>query len=300
MYALVVATRPPVQSEHDGPRRIADVGVFDLPPRCGRDPATRLELLDRPLPPRHIVHRSSPRTLCYKVPKCTQLIYGLSVVSLSALAIEFVKSCASVDACVALFSLFVLLLSITARSNTGGVTYTDVADTSAPIRGGSGDFTGFGIPAFSGSYVAFDGYGSNSQAGIDVWSQSGGLQRGTDTNGTGFSSFNSPAVDSNGTAAFLAQGNTPGIYSPSFTSDDYIRIIGDGDQLDYKTVSLVQTFPYSAQRQQLRDRCLLHGWFRADLRGDPPWPERAGAFVGVDSGCGRGCRVPAPRLGPPD
>jgi len=34
-------------------------------------------------------------------------------------------------------------------------------------------------------------------------------------------------------------------YSPSFTSGDYVRLIGDGDQLNGKTILEVQTFPYS-------------------------------------------------------
>ena len=34
-------------------------------------------------------------------------------------------------------------------------------------------------------------------------------------------------------------------YSPAFTSGDYIRLIGDGDQLDGKTILGLTTFPYS-------------------------------------------------------
>ncbi len=109
------------------------------------------------------------------------------------------------------FSLLVFFTSVTTRSNAGGVTYVEVADTSTSIPGGSGSFTSFGIPAVSGNYIAFDGYGSNGQAGIYVWSQAGGLQRVTDNNGTGFSSFYSPTVSSNGTAAF--QGDNSGIYT---------------------------------------------------------------------------------------
>jgi len=109
------------------------------------------------------------------------------------------------------FSLAVLFLSVTTRSNAGGVTYVDVADTATSIPGGTGTFTGFGLPAISGNYIAFDAMGSNSQDGIYVWSQSGGLQRVTDNNGTGFTSFIPPTVDSNGTAAF--QGDSSGIYT---------------------------------------------------------------------------------------
>jgi hypothetical protein len=109
------------------------------------------------------------------------------------------------------FSLLALLLSVTTRSNAGGLSFVDVADTTTSIPGGSGTFTGFGLPAINGNYIAFDATGSNGQDGIYVWSQGGGLQRVTDNNGTGFSSFYSPTVDSNGTAAF--QGDSSGIYT---------------------------------------------------------------------------------------
>jgi hypothetical protein len=91
------------------------------------------------------------------------------------------------------------------------VTYVDVADTSTLIPQGNGSFTGFGLPAINGNYIAFDGQGSNGQDGIYTWSQGGGLQRVTDNNGTGFSKFLPPTVSSNGTAAF--QGDTSGIYT---------------------------------------------------------------------------------------
>ena len=53
----------------------------------------------------------------------------------------------------------------------------------------------------------------------------------------------------NANGSYLFDGETASgsaiYYSPLFTSGDYIRLIGDGDQLDGKTVSGVQTFPYS-------------------------------------------------------
>jgi PEP-CTERM motif len=109
------------------------------------------------------------------------------------------------------FSLLALLLSVTSQSKASSLSFVEVANTTTSIPGGSGTFTGFGLPAINGNYVAFDAPGSNSLQGIYVWSQAGGLQRVTDNNGTGFSSFNSPAVDSNGTAAF--QGGSSGIYT---------------------------------------------------------------------------------------
>ena len=53
----------------------------------------------------------------------------------------------------------------------------------------------------------------------------------------------------NANGSYLFTGQTAsgfGIYySPSFTSSDYMRLIGDGDQLDGKTILQVQTLPYS-------------------------------------------------------
>ena len=75
-------------------------------------------------------------------------------------------------------------------------------------------------------------------------------------------------------------------YSPSFTSADYIRLIGDGDQLDGKTILEVETFPVFTQRQQLHDRRLLHRRLPGDLRADIcHGGERSGAFHGLDPGC---------------
>ena len=54
-------------------------------------------------------------------------------------------------------------------------------------------------------------------------------------------------LNANGSYLFTGQ-TTSGYgvyYSPSFTSGDYVRLIGDGDQLNGKTVLEVQTFPYS-------------------------------------------------------
>jgi hypothetical protein len=109
------------------------------------------------------------------------------------------------------FSLLVLLLSFTSNSHADGVSFIDIADTGTAIPQGTGNFTGFGFPAINGNYIAFDGQGANGQDGIYAWSQGGGLQRVTDNNGTGFSTFLPPAVDSNGRAAF--QGDTSGIYT---------------------------------------------------------------------------------------
>ena len=108
------------------------------------------------------------------------------------------------------FSLMALLLTVTSQSQADSVSFVEVASTTTSIPGGTGSFSGFGIPAINGSYIAFDASGSNSQQGIYVWSQAGGLRRVTDNNGTGFSSFYSPTVDSNGTVAFLGQGNATG------------------------------------------------------------------------------------------
>lgn len=74
------------------------------------------------------------------------------------------------------FSLAAILLSAPVRSNAG-LTFVDVADTSTAIPGGSGKFTGFGIPAIIGSYIAFDGTGSGGQQGIYSWSGSGDSMR---------------------------------------------------------------------------------------------------------------------------
>ena len=53
----------------------------------------------------------------------------------------------------------------------------------------------------------------------------------------------------NSDGSYLFTGQTASglavYYSPSFTSGDYVRLIGDGDQLDGKTVLEIQTFPYS-------------------------------------------------------
>ena len=79
-------------------------------------------------------------------------------------------------ACIRL-ALSVLLLSVAAPSYAGGVTYIDVADTTTSIPSGTGSFTGFGLPAINGNYIAFDATGSGGQDGIYTWSQAGGLQR---------------------------------------------------------------------------------------------------------------------------
>jgi hypothetical protein len=104
-----------------------------------------------------------------------------------------------------------LLLSLTSQSEAGGLVFIDVADTTTSIPGGTGSFTGFGEPAINGNYIAFDATGGNGQDGIYVWSQATGLERVTDNNGTGISSFISPTVDSNGTAAF--QGGSSAIFT---------------------------------------------------------------------------------------
>jgi hypothetical protein len=88
----------------------------------------------------------------------------------------------------------------------------EFASTNTSIPGGTGNFTSFGLPAINGSYIAFDGMGSNSQDGIYVWSQAGGLNLVTNNKrSTGFSSFYSPTVDSNGTVAF--QAGSSGVYT---------------------------------------------------------------------------------------
>ena len=110
-----------------------------------------------------------------------------------------------------LFLVLMLLLSGRAQSNAGGLSFVEVADTSTSIPNGTGNLTSFGLPAIDGNYIAFDATGSNGQDGIYAWSQAGGLQRVTDNNGTGFSTFLSPTVDVHGTAAF--QGDTSGIYT---------------------------------------------------------------------------------------
>jgi hypothetical protein len=54
-------------------------------------------------------------------------------------------------------------------------------------------------------------------------------------------------LNANGSYLFTGQtASGDGVYySPSFTSGDYTRLIGDGDQLDGKTILGVTTFPYS-------------------------------------------------------
>jgi hypothetical protein len=108
-------------------------------------------------------------------------------------------------------ALLALLLSVTSQSKADSLSFVEVANTTTSIPGGTGAFASFGLPAISGNYVSFDASGSNGQEGIYVWSQAGGLQRVTDNNGTGFSSFYPTTVDSNGTVAF--QGDSSGIYT---------------------------------------------------------------------------------------
>ena len=106
--------------------------------------------------------------------------------------------------------LMAVFVSTTSRSIAGDVTFVDVADTFTPIPGGTGNFTSFGLAAINGNYVTFDAFGSGGQDGIYVWSQATGLQRVIDNNGTGFSSFDSPTVDSNGTVAIYTSS---GVYT---------------------------------------------------------------------------------------
>ena len=108
-------------------------------------------------------------------------------------------------------SLLTLLLSVASQSKAGSLSFVKVADTTTSIPGGTGDYTGFGLPAINGNYISFDATGSTNQQGIYVWTQAGGIQRVTDNNGTGFSSFYPTTVDSNGIVAF--QGNSSGIYT---------------------------------------------------------------------------------------
>ena len=112
--------------------------------------------------------------------------------------------------CATIIGLLAVFVSTTSRSDAGGVTFVDVADSSTPIPGGTGNFSTFGLASINGNYIAFDATGSGGQDGIYVWNQATGLQRVTDTNGTGFSSFLSPTVDSNGTVAFYTSS---GVYT---------------------------------------------------------------------------------------
>jgi hypothetical protein len=109
-----------------------------------------------------------------------------------------------------IIGLLAVFVSTTSRSDAGNVTFVDVADTSTPIPGGTGNFSSFGLASINGNFIAFDATGSGGQDGIYVWSQATGLQRVTDNNGTGFSSFQSPTVDSNGTVALYTSS---GVYT---------------------------------------------------------------------------------------
>ncbi len=64
------------------------------------------------------------------------------------------------------FSLMALLLTVTAQSKAGSLSFVEVASTTTSIPGGTGSFTSFGLPAINGNYIAFDASGSNSQQGI--------------------------------------------------------------------------------------------------------------------------------------
>ncbi len=101
-----------------------------------------------------------------------------------------------------------LALGVGPARATAGFLFTKIADTSTPIPGGTGDFTGFAVaPALSGSTAAFFGLGSGIQEGL--YTGTGGtLTTIADTNttipgGTGskYSSFASPSI-SGGTVAF--------------------------------------------------------------------------------------------------
>lgn len=120
-----------------------------------------------------------------------------------------------------------------------------LASTSAPIPGGDGNFTLFGVcEGFDGSTVALIGFGADGQAGIYGY-RDGVLKVVADTNTPlpggkgdfiGFSRFNSAPV-SHGRIVFHGAGEDEqgGLYAGTPVGDgtwDLFDVIQNGDELD--------------------------------------------------------------------
>ncbi|MDA2921278.1 hypothetical protein MYX76_17600, partial [Desulfobacterota bacterium AH_259_B03_O07] len=69
--------------------------------------------------------------------------------------------------------LVVLIIPKPAYSGIGTFTFRKVADTNTPIPGGTGTFTGIGVPSLDGDNVVFQGFGTSEQQGI--YTDIGGL-----------------------------------------------------------------------------------------------------------------------------
>jgi hypothetical protein len=80
-------------------------------------------------------------------------------------------------------------IAFVASGTTGGGVYTNLGGTlravasyaMTPIPDGTGNFTGMDQPSISGANIAFNGYGSNEQAGVYI-EKNGSLSKVVDTN----------------------------------------------------------------------------------------------------------------------
>ncbi|HEV3122696.1 MAG TPA: PEP-CTERM sorting domain-containing protein [Isosphaeraceae bacterium] len=113
-------------------------------------------------------------------------------------------------------AVFCLLSSAPASSHAGLWTFTEVADTSTPIPGGTGNFTGFGTPAYHNGFLAFTGTGSSNQQGVYETTLGNPISVVANTStavpgSTGtYTGFERPDVDTSGNVAFVATGGAVG------------------------------------------------------------------------------------------
>jgi hypothetical protein len=129
-------------------------------------------------------------------------------------------------------SVVALLLGFPAIG-TPEIIFTRIADTTTPVPGGTGNFTGFLEPSLDNGTVAFQGFGLSEARGIYAADASGTLRLVADRNtpipgGTGsFESFFPPSVDKNGSLAIHAFGpsSQQGIYLAA--PGEALRVIAD-------------------------------------------------------------------------
>jgi hypothetical protein len=101
---------------------------------------------------------------------------------------------------------------MTTAAHAGGVwQFTEIADTSTAIPGGTGTFTNFYSPALNNGVVAFVGYGGPNSTVPGIYTGTAGpvqLVANTATTAPGdtsaFNGFERPSIDASGNVAFVA------------------------------------------------------------------------------------------------
>lgn len=113
--------------------------------------------------------------------------------------------------------------------------FTKIADFDTDIPGGTGQFTGFGLPAIEGGTVVFRGLGPGNQHGIYRW-DAGALSLVADLTtaapdqGSLFANFFDPTID-DGVVAFTATTSTAGRQGTYAANGVLAALVSFGDTM---------------------------------------------------------------------